>query len=212
MEWLEVKNWQKYQHYKNRRPPWIKLHASVLNDRDFSLLSCASKGLLMQLWILASENDGKVPYDLNEIQFRLRDKTIKNSDFNVLISKGFFKNCKHMLSSACPETETETETETEKKKKINKRKVLPDFLPHQLWEDFLEHRRKLRRPMSDKAQELLIEKLIVLKDKGENSVELLETALERGWLSVYPVNVNTEDDYEEQARQFKERHKNDKEA
>jgi len=124
MEWLEVKNWQKYQHYKDRRPPWIKLHVSVLNDSKFSMLSCASKGLLMQLWILASESDGKVPYDLNELQFRLRDKTIKNSDLNILISQGFFKNCKHVQASAVPETETETETETEKHTSCPHKKIV----------------------------------------------------------------------------------------
>jgi len=80
-----------------------------------------------------------------------------------------------------------------------------------LWTDFLEHRKKLRRPMTNKAQEILIKRLTMLKDKGDDPVELLETAIEKGWLSVYSNKDSPEDDYEERARKFKERHKNDKE-
>ena len=73
----------------------------------------------MQLWILASEHGGEIPYDLDEIQFQLRDDTITMDQLNVLIDKGFLKNCKQelarattMQADAVPETETETETET----------------------------------------------------------------------------------------------------
>ena len=27
-----VKNWSKFQHYKNRNPPWIRLHVEILDD------------------------------------------------------------------------------------------------------------------------------------------------------------------------------------
>jgi len=27
---LRVKNWGKFQHYKDRNPPWIKLHRGLL--------------------------------------------------------------------------------------------------------------------------------------------------------------------------------------
>ena len=92
MKWLHVKNWEQYQHYKNRNPPWIKLHTKILNDRDFTSLSCDSRGLLMQLWILASENEGNVPHDLDELQFRLRDESISEKDILSLIKQGFLLN------------------------------------------------------------------------------------------------------------------------
>ena len=120
MEYLKIKNWEEYQHYKDRNPPWIKLHVRILKDRQFISLAGASRGLLMQLWILASEHGGEIPYDLDEIQFQLRDYTITMDQLNVLIDKGFLKNCKQgladastMQAGAVPETETETETETE---------------------------------------------------------------------------------------------------
>ncbi len=27
-----IKNWDKFQHFKNRRPPWIKLHREILDQ------------------------------------------------------------------------------------------------------------------------------------------------------------------------------------
>ena len=100
MEYLYIKNWDNYQHYKNRNPPWIKLHAKVLNDRKFTMLPSASRGLLIQLWILASEQEGKVPYDLDEIRFRLRDDSIKLKDIELLRDSGFLNNGKHVQADA----------------------------------------------------------------------------------------------------------------
>lgn len=117
MEYLKIKNWEEYQHYKDRCPPWIKLHVKILNDMDFVALSCASRGLLMQLWILASEHDGNIQNDLEFIKFRLRDTAIKQENINSLIQKGFLISCKQVLADASecsPEKRREeTETETE---------------------------------------------------------------------------------------------------
>ena len=154
MEWLTVKNWSEYQHYKDRCPPWIKLHTKILNDRDFASLSCASRGLLVQLWILASENDGKVPNDLSEIRFRLRDKSIQSDDVNLLISKRFLKNCKHPLAedSICsPETETETE-----KRQRESKSVFGAFKNVKLTE---QEKAKLDDKLSQSLADTLIEEL-----------------------------------------------------
>jgi hypothetical protein len=114
-EYLLVKNWDEYQHYKQRNPPWIKLHIKLLNDRKFTALSCASRGLLMQLWVLASEDDGRILNDIEEIKFRLRDKHIKQTDINLLINKGFLNGCKQVLADA---SKCSSETETEKRQNI----------------------------------------------------------------------------------------------
>ena len=118
MEYLKIKNWERHQHYKDRCPPWIKLHVKILNDLKFCSLSRASKCLLMLLWILASENDGFVPSDLTELKFRLRDDSISEDEINQLIKGGFLSNCKQVIVDDSKRySETETETETDKKRK-----------------------------------------------------------------------------------------------
>lgn len=81
---------------------------------------------------------------------------------------------------------------THKRKKENKRKpiIIPDWISEELWQDFKEHRKKLKKPMTDKAEELLIKKLAWLKEKGHNPKHLLMTSIERGWLSVFEPKEN----------------------
>jgi hypothetical protein len=68
---LLVKNWTEFQHYKDRNPPWIKLHRSLLDDYDFARLPDASKAHLMLLWLFASQNGGKIPEDAKFLQRKL---------------------------------------------------------------------------------------------------------------------------------------------
>lgn len=86
----------------------------------------------MQLWVLGSENEGKVPNDLEELKFRLRDSHIKQKDVNLLIEKGFLGGCKQVLAGASKcSSETETETETDKRQRQKERFLNHVFLTQQ---------------------------------------------------------------------------------
>jgi hypothetical protein len=71
VRYLRIKNWEEFQHYKDRNPPWIKLHRSLLDDYEFSQLQDASKAHLMLIWLFASQNDGKIPEDARFLQRKL---------------------------------------------------------------------------------------------------------------------------------------------
>lgn len=66
-----VKNWKKFQHFKDRRPPWIKLCRDLLDDPDWHELSGDEAKALVMIWLVASENDGNLP-DNRTLAFRLR--------------------------------------------------------------------------------------------------------------------------------------------
>lgn len=88
---LVVKNWSNFQHYKDRNPPWIKLHKTLLDDFTFHRLPVASKALAPCIWLLASESeDGSVAHDPEMIAFRLR-MTVKEVEAAIqpLVSAGF---------------------------------------------------------------------------------------------------------------------------
>lgn len=63
MKYLRVKNWTEFQHYKDRNPPWIKLHRALLDDYEFARLQDASKAHLVLIWLFASQRDGSIPAD-----------------------------------------------------------------------------------------------------------------------------------------------------
>lgn len=91
MERLRVKNWEQFQHYKDRSPTWIKLHKSLLDDREFHRLTDASRALAPCIWLLASESkDGSIAHDAEAIAFRLR-RSVKEieSAIRPLITAGF---------------------------------------------------------------------------------------------------------------------------
>jgi hypothetical protein len=63
MEYVRIRNWEKYQHYSQRNPPWIKLHNRMLDDYDYGCLPDSGKLLLITLFMLASRTDNNIPTD-----------------------------------------------------------------------------------------------------------------------------------------------------
>ncbi len=54
--YLYVKNWDELQHYKTRRPPWIKLYRRLLEDWEFLELTETAQLQLIKIWIISAEN------------------------------------------------------------------------------------------------------------------------------------------------------------
>jgi hypothetical protein len=121
---LAVKNWRDFQHYHHRTPPWIKLHRSLLDDKDFMRLPVASKALAPLVWLLASETEeGVVSAVPQDIAWRLRlPEAFVAEGLAGLVKEGFlvgeFPVASTLLAQreqdACLETEAETEKESEK--------------------------------------------------------------------------------------------------
>lgn len=68
---IKIKNFEEYQHYKHRNPPWIKLHLSLLDDPDFLRLPDASKWHYIGLLLLASRHGNDILNDPLYIANRL---------------------------------------------------------------------------------------------------------------------------------------------
>jgi ribosomal protein L32 len=117
MEYIIIKNWKQFQHYKDRNPPWIKLYHSLLDDYEYSQLNDASKLLLLSLWMLAGRTDNKIPNDLSWI----KSKSMLNNkiDLKPLINNGFISingdASKVLASDKQNDTQRREETKTKKK-------------------------------------------------------------------------------------------------
>jgi hypothetical protein len=116
------KDWREFQHYKDRSPPWIRLHKKLLDNYEFHCLPVASRALAPMLWLLASDSvHGEIDATPEKLAFRLRmTKAELTEALTPLIDNGFFevsnrasKSLAERKQSAVPETETETEAETE---------------------------------------------------------------------------------------------------
>ena len=99
--WYKVKNWEEYQHYRDRNPPWIKLYGRILTSKDWVVLSDESRLHMVVCMVLASDNFGYIPDDPAFIQRRAY--LSKPPDLKPLIESGFLEsapNASKMLADA----------------------------------------------------------------------------------------------------------------
>jgi hypothetical protein len=114
---ITITNWDRFQHYRNRRPPWVKIHQSLLTNRQWFSLSPDASKLLVECWLIASEEEpGVIDKELGDLAFRLRrEEASMMASLEELVAQGFIETDSTVLAprqqSASPETETEGETD-----------------------------------------------------------------------------------------------------
>lgn len=112
---MKIKDWNKFQHFKDRKPPWIKLYRDLLDDPEWHELDPASAKVLVMIWLIASEEMGELP-NLKKLAFRLRmsekQAEIHCSKLSHWLIQDDIKTISDQHQSDAPETETETEGET----------------------------------------------------------------------------------------------------
>jgi hypothetical protein len=111
---MKIKNWSKFQHFKDRKPPWVKLYRDLLDDIEWHELDPKAAKVLVMLWLIASEEEGSIPPN-KQLAFRLR---MSEKETEVCISKlshWLEQDDASVISTRYQDDAPETETETEKK-------------------------------------------------------------------------------------------------
>jgi BRCT domain type II-containing protein len=141
------------------------------------------------LWLLASEDDGNLP-DIKTISFRLR---MPESEVNACISRlshYLEQDASTVISSVYqPDTLEKRREETEKKPVSLE---IPDWIDVNDWKDFVEMRKKIGKPMTDRASKLIISKLEKMKVKGISPSVSLQNSILNAWQDVYEPKVHTQ--------------------
>lgn len=141
---MKIKNWSKFQHFKDRRPPWIKLYRDILDDIDWHQLDPLASKVLVMCWLIASEDDGNLP-DIKTLAFRLRMTEKQTSDciskLSHWLEQGDIEVISERYQDDAPERETETETKKEKEKKVAVA-PRPDDVSENVWNDWVALRKK----------------------------------------------------------------------
>lgn len=63
--------------------------------------------------------------------------------------------------------------------------MLPEWLPLSLWDEFKKNRKKLRAPMTDYGEGLILAKLDRWKLEGADVIAILNESIEMGWRGVF---------------------------
>jgi hypothetical protein len=93
-----IRDWDKFQHYKDRRPPWVKLYVEIIDQYDgegvekrFHSMRDSAKLTFLLLLCLASRYNGVIPsIDRNWLSQHLG---IANPDINPCIDAGYVVAC-----------------------------------------------------------------------------------------------------------------------
>ncbi len=126
--YFSVRNFEKFQHYKERNPPWIKLYASILDDFEFNQLTETSRWHLVGLWIVASRMQNRMPFDSDWIRKRINAG--KSFNLQLFVDKGFLiveQDASTMLDASktlaeCKQN-ADSETETEERQRQIKENI-----------------------------------------------------------------------------------------
>ena len=141
---MKIKNWKKFQHFKDRKPPWVKLYRDLLDDIEWFELDPKAAKVLVMLWLIASEDEGNIP-PVKQLAFRLR---IPEKETEVCILKlshwlehDDINSISEQHQHDAPETERETETKKEKEsdervKQNRGSRLQADFCLTDDWKEF----------------------------------------------------------------------------
>ena len=143
---MQIKHWKKFQHFKDRKPPWVKLYRDLLDDLDWHELDAQSSKVLVMLWLIASEDDGRIP-PTKTLAFRLRMTEKQTNDCLNKLSHWLVQDDISTISERYQDDSLETERETEKEKETETKRgtkgsrLSTDFVLPEDWTEFCQTER-----------------------------------------------------------------------
>ena len=118
---IKVKDWNKFQHFKDRKPPWIKLYRDLLDDLEWHELDPVAAKALVAIWLIASESDGELP-EMKKLAFRLRVTEKQAISIVSQLDHWLIQDDINLISDRYQSDSLEIETETYSKETETYRK------------------------------------------------------------------------------------------
>jgi hypothetical protein len=117
VKYVSVRNLERYQHYRERRPVWIKLHLSLRLDEDFAGLTPTARLLFIYALLLAAERENRIPADPSWLSVEVgMTRPVIAKALDELLADSYLIPASKVASNgasriASPEKETEVEKE-----------------------------------------------------------------------------------------------------
>ena len=88
--WIVIRNWDRFQHYRDRRPPWIKCYLELMSDDAYLELSSNRRALLHGLWMTFALSRGVVTANTRRLS-ELVHQRVTSQDLQALSQAGFIQ-------------------------------------------------------------------------------------------------------------------------
>jgi len=173
---MRIKNWDRFQHFKDRKPIWIKLYRDLLDDLNWHELDPKSAKALVMIWLIASEDLGILP-ETKTLAFRLRMSEKETKEVITRLSSWLEQDDINAISDGyqvdMPEKRRE---ETDKEKEIE----APEGVSQQVWDSFV----KQRKTKKAQVTQLVIDGIKKEADKAGWTMDMaLNEIIVRNWVS-----------------------------
>ena len=87
---------------------------------------------------------------------------------------------------------------------------LPDWINSETWTAFLDHRKYIKKPASERAQKMILKQLEEWMNKGHDPNKVLETSIINGWQGIFePIAPKNKEEAEDEFAKFLKLHEND---
>jgi hypothetical protein len=126
---LTIRNWERFQHYKDRSAPWVKLHRDMLTSESWVLGTDRTRVIQLASMMLAPRYSNKIPYrfdlckkvmslDCNEGQFTEAIQHLIDTEFLEIqqlpdVDRATLQSASNVLAK-CSSEERENRGEGEK--------------------------------------------------------------------------------------------------
>lgn len=121
--YIHMTGWDRFQHYRDRTPPWIKNYVDLLANDDYLNLSGHRRSILHGLWLEYAMSHRRLRHDTATISSRLHLR-VTVADLETLKQAGFIEvSASTPLApepAAASDTRARGETEAETDKKTPK--------------------------------------------------------------------------------------------
>lgn len=115
----------------------------------------------------------------------IENNDLKNSSngWNQPLEKSELTNVNAGTNQPIPDNKPDNITYN--KKAVVDNFELPDWLDKEKWEQFKQHRKEIKAPLSKQAEQINLNKLIKFNSKGHNVNAIIEETIANGWKSFF---------------------------
>lgn len=154
-----------------------RCHVEYSPQKWCSLLKLKQKKLLSFLELTENQLKTKVKRTKNKIRIEIPNLLKKRDNY----TKGLEVTSKKL--SVRSRSRSRKEIDTDKDKNL----ILPDWLPKENWKGYLEMRKKIKKPMTERAVKLQINELTKLKKQGHDPGKVLDQSVRNSWQGLFPL-------------------------
>lgn len=208
--YLSVKTWERFQHYKDRDPPWIKLYRDTLTSECWVLGTDLSRLMQIASTLLAARYSNRIPLKY-ELWRKVANLDCREGDFNAAIAhlveheflaiQELNDSCQQDASSALAICSSEGEAEQSRGRAEKKRASAPDDSPDAkargeadpppgldpaAWSRWCDYRVKIRKPLKPVSIPAAQRELAAF---GCDQAAVVEQSVAQGWQGLFALKA-----------------------